>query len=191
MWNSSVQFGCGRVDLASARGRGSVCLCGTETDRLWNQFPPVWSRAGRVQLFFAFLHPLPPRAGNGGSSSAMSLGLTPGLLGTAVPTVAVWTGLLLGFPLDKIQKLVYLYPSKLQTKNSSFTVFHLSAPYLFWVSCGPLWGEGCQICGTLCRLQKHFLAPQTRSDIQLWTKKWGLKYLFLFLLAKQNMHIIS
>lgn len=141
----------------------------------------MWSRAGRARLFSAFLRLLPPRAGIGGSSSAMRLGLIPGLLGTAVPTVAVWTGSPFGFPLEEIQKLVHSYLSELQTEKSSFTVFRLSAPYLFWVICGPLWGGGCQIGGTLCRLQKHFLASQTRSDIQLWTKKRGLKYLFLSL----------
>lgn len=61
----------------------------------------------------------------------MRLGLTPGLLGTVVPTVAAWTGSPFGFPLEEIQKLVYSYLSELQTEKSSFTIIHLSAPYLF------------------------------------------------------------
>lgn len=68
-----------------------------------NQFLPVWSTAARGKLFSAFLHLLPPPAGNDGSIAAKSLTQTcSASLQTAAPKVVSWKSLLFGFPLVEI-----------------------------------------------------------------------------------------
>lgn len=182
----------GGFGIRTARGRGSVCLCGTDfkTDFKTNSH----LCGPELEEYGSFLH-----------FCIHSL-LVQEPVVAPLPWVWVWPQVCWGqqFPQSlsgQVHRLDFFwkrfrnwfihYSQSSRQIKSSFTVFHLSAPYLFWVSGGPLWGESCQIGDTLCRLQKHFPAPQTRSDIQLWTRKRGLKYLFLFLLAKQNMHVIK
>lgn len=151
----------------------------------------MWSRAARVRLFSAFLRLLPPRAGNGGSSSAMKLGLTPGLLGTAVPTVAVWTGSPFGFALEEIQKLVHSYLSELPTGKKVVLASFIWVHTTFFEWAAGHFGEKVVKLAELSVGCRSIFLPLKQGLISSSGQRSDLKNVFLFLLAKQNMHVIS